>query len=127
MYLVTGISGNVGSQVVAQLLERGTEVRALVRDPGKATPWQGRIEVVTGDLEKPESLAVAAGGVEGIFLMNVGEKDTFRRLLNLIGVVTDGHDPVGLSHWRAARFEALRAGRPAADVDFLRCGLRVQC
>jgi len=25
-----------------------------------------------------------------------------------------------LSHWRAAGFEALRAGRPAADVEFLR-------
>lgn len=84
MYLVTGISGNVGSQVVAQLLECGAEVRALVRDPGKATPWQGRIEVVTGDLEKPESLAVAAGGVKGIFVMNVGGNEAFRRLLNVI-------------------------------------------
>lgn len=46
---------------------------------------------------------------------------------HVIGVATDGHDPGGLSHWHAARFEALRAGRPAADVDFLRCGREVQC
>jgi hypothetical protein len=40
----------------------------------------------------------------------------------------DGHDLSELvSHWHAARFEALRAGRSAADVDFLRCGSRVQC
>jgi hypothetical protein len=37
---------------------------------------------------------------------------------DFIGAVTDDRDPAGLSHWRAARFEALRAGRPAADVEF---------
>jgi hypothetical protein len=46
---------------------------------------------------------------------------------SILGVATDGHVPGGLSHWRAARFEALRAGRPAADVAFLRCGRGVQC
>ena len=34
--LVTGATGTVGSQVVQQLVQRGADVRALVRDPAKA-------------------------------------------------------------------------------------------
>jgi len=32
--LVTGATGNVGRQVVSQLLRRGARVRALTRNPG---------------------------------------------------------------------------------------------
>ncbi|MBB4002219.1 uncharacterized protein YbjT (DUF2867 family) [Aurantimonas endophytica] len=35
--LVTGATGNVGSNVVEQLVNRGADVRALVRDPSKAS------------------------------------------------------------------------------------------
>jgi uncharacterized protein YbjT (DUF2867 family) len=34
--VVTGATGGVGSRVVAKLLSRGRNVRAVVRDPGKA-------------------------------------------------------------------------------------------
>jgi uncharacterized protein YbjT (DUF2867 family) len=34
--LVTGATGTVGTQVVAQLTARGADTRALVRDPVKA-------------------------------------------------------------------------------------------
>jgi uncharacterized protein YbjT (DUF2867 family) len=34
--LITGATGNVGRQVVQQLVNRGADVRALVRDPSKA-------------------------------------------------------------------------------------------
>ena len=34
--LVTGATGNVGRQVVSQLLRRGARVRALTRNPGAA-------------------------------------------------------------------------------------------
>ena len=34
--LVTGATGTVGRHVVAQLAQRGAEVRALVRDPARA-------------------------------------------------------------------------------------------
>ena len=45
-----------------------------------------------------------------------------QRNLRILGVLRDEHDPAGLSHWRAARWEALRAGRPPDNVEFLRCG-----
>ena len=39
----------------------------------------------------------------------------------------DSHNPAGSSHWHSVRFEALRAGHPAVDVEFLRCSCVVRC
>ena len=36
MIVVAGATGNVGREVVRQLAEAGTPVRAVVRDPAKA-------------------------------------------------------------------------------------------
>lgn len=67
MILVTGATGNVGSNVVSQLLEAGEKVRVLTRNPsGRAFPDQ--VEVVTGDLAQPQTLPEALSGVERAFL-----------------------------------------------------------
>jgi uncharacterized protein YbjT (DUF2867 family) len=66
MILVTGASGNVGSEVVAELAARGAAVRAVVRDPARVSL---PAEVVAGDLELPESLTPALDGVEAVFLL----------------------------------------------------------
>lgn len=52
------------------MLEGGHKVRALVRDPQKASDWatQG-VELREGDLNDPVALAGALEGVEGAFLM----------------------------------------------------------
>jgi uncharacterized protein YbjT (DUF2867 family) len=53
--LVIGATGNVGSQVVHQLLERGAQVTALTRRPG-ATGLAGPVELLRGDLSDPACL-----------------------------------------------------------------------
>ena len=53
--LVTGATGNVGRVVVAQLLDLGRPVRALVRNP-KPAKLPVEVEVVCGDLTAPETL-----------------------------------------------------------------------
>jgi uncharacterized protein YbjT (DUF2867 family) len=68
MILVTGATGNVGRNVVTGLLERGTGVRALVRDPARANLPDG-VEVVQGDLARPETLPAALDGVDAVFLV----------------------------------------------------------
>ncbi|MBL1100598.1 NmrA family NAD(P)-binding protein [Streptomyces coffeae] len=69
--LVTGATGTVGRQVVAELLARGHAVRALTRDVAKAAFPVG-VEVVQGDLTEPDSLIPALEGVTGLHLITFG-------------------------------------------------------
>ncbi|MFI6387909.1 NAD(P)H-binding protein [Nonomuraea sp. NPDC050540] len=62
MILVTGGTGSVGGQVVAQLREQGVEARALTRDPKR--PGE-----VYGDLTDPATLDAALDGVDKVFLV----------------------------------------------------------
>jgi uncharacterized protein YbjT (DUF2867 family) len=69
--LVTGATGTVGRQVVAELLARGHAVRALTRDAAKAA-FQAGVEVVEGDLTDPDSLVPALEGITGLHLITFG-------------------------------------------------------
>jgi uncharacterized protein YbjT (DUF2867 family) len=68
MILVTGATGNVGSELVHALAKAGEGVRALVRNPEDAVLPAG-VEAASGDLNKPESLAGALTGVRAVFLL----------------------------------------------------------
>lgn len=63
---MTGATGKVGHAVASALLERGDEVRALVRDPAWAAIPEGA-EPVRGDATDAESLAEAVRGCELVF------------------------------------------------------------
>ncbi len=69
MFLVTGATGNVGSELVRSLAGAGDEVRALTRASGQ-TPLPAGVEGVTGDLDDPGTLSSALTGVRGVFLMS---------------------------------------------------------
>jgi uncharacterized protein YbjT (DUF2867 family) len=79
MFLVTGATGNVGSELVSALAGAGERVRALVRTP-REIPGA---EAVPGDLNHPTTLTEALAGVRGIFLLP-GYQDT-PGLLTLAG------------------------------------------
>jgi len=83
MILVTGATGNVGSQVVQQLLAQGRKVR-VTRDAAKISSLAAEVEVALGDMTQPDTFAAAAQGAEAIFLMN-GALDgrAFRQLLEV--------------------------------------------
>ncbi|MFI9048316.1 NAD(P)H-binding protein [Streptomyces sp. NPDC053427] len=66
--LVTGATGNVGRQIVAQLVAEGTPVRALARHAGSAGLPKGA-EAAEADLSEPDSLAAALTGTETVFLV----------------------------------------------------------
>ncbi|MFJ4874104.1 SDR family oxidoreductase [Streptomyces sp. NPDC088745] len=72
--LVTGATGSVGRQVVAELLARGARVRALTRNPARAG-FPAEVEVVRGDLADPATLAPALDGVEAVHLIVFGGED----------------------------------------------------
>lgn len=78
--LVTGATGQIGRQVVQQLVQRGAKVRALVRNPAKADFAPG-VDVVQGDLLDPDSLRNAYQGVSTLFLLNAVAPDEFTQAL----------------------------------------------
>ena len=66
--LVTGATGKVGNAVASELVERGDEVVALVRDPDRARESvPAAAELARGDVTDPASLRAAAQGIEGAF------------------------------------------------------------
>ena len=54
--LVAGATGGVGKRVVRRLLEKGYQVRSLVRDKDRASSILGDVETYVGDITQPETL-----------------------------------------------------------------------
>lgn len=70
MFLITGITGNVGGAAAKHLLAAGKRVRALVRDEGKAKSWADQgVELINGEWEDAAAMTAALTGVEGAYLM----------------------------------------------------------
>src|SRR5690349_8031520 len=68
--LVTGASGYIGGRLVDTLLERGTPVRAMARDPRRLPHLQQRgVEVVAGDAMDRSSLRQALSGVSAAYYL----------------------------------------------------------
>ncbi|WP_105430835.1 SDR family oxidoreductase [Neorhizobium sp. T6_25] len=83
--LVTGATGNIGSQVIQHLVDRGADVRALVRDPSKAN-FPASVAVVKGDFLDVDSLRTAFDGVSTQFLLNAVVSDEFTQALIALNV-----------------------------------------
>jgi uncharacterized protein YbjT (DUF2867 family) len=70
---------------VAQLLAKGKKVRVFTRDAGKVAHWSGRVEIASGDFEKPDTFARAIANVEAAFLMNGSlDQQLFERLVTVV-------------------------------------------
>lgn len=67
--LVAGATGRVGHFIVQQLRDAGVPVRALTRNAASADFGAG-VEVVEGNLTKPQTLAPLLVGVEAVHLIN---------------------------------------------------------
>jgi len=94
MIVITGATGQLGSLIVASLLERipAEEVGVSVRDPGRAADLAERgVRVRRGDFGEPDSLADAFEGATQVLIVSANE---------LGGKAVDGH---------AAAIDAARA------------------
>lgn len=60
-----GATGKAGSRILTELLDRGHEVVAIVRDPDKLAPNDG-LTVQQGDLSSVEAIAEAIGGAQAV-------------------------------------------------------------
>src|ERR1700676_4406760 len=72
MILVTGATGLNGSELVRRLSAKGIPSRALVRNLAKAQALaaMSHVEVVEGDMARPDSLTTALRGVERAMLIS---------------------------------------------------------
>ena len=86
--LVTGATGTIGGQVVQQLVKRGADVRALVRNPAQSN-LPAAVEVVQGDLFDIDSLRAAFSGVSTLFLLNAVTADEFTQALIALNVARE--------------------------------------
>jgi putative NADH-flavin reductase len=64
--LVVGATGETGRQLVAQALERGLAVTALVRDPARLAVVHPRLTVMRGDVLDQTSVDAAVRGQEAV-------------------------------------------------------------
>jgi len=83
VFLVVGATGNVGSEVTDQLLERGLHTRVFTRNAAKVERWGDRVEVAIGDFQSPDTFARAVNGAEAVFVMSQSpDQQAFARLID---------------------------------------------
>jgi uncharacterized protein YbjT (DUF2867 family) len=125
MIVVTGATGNAGSEVVRALSARGGRVRAFVRDPGTARrKLGGNVELAAGDFADPRSVRTALEGADTLFLScaddprRVGWETAaidaavaagVRRVVKLSAAAAEPGSPVAFWDWHGQVEQHLRA------------------
>jgi uncharacterized protein YbjT (DUF2867 family) len=117
MFLVMGITGKVGGATAKHLLAQGKEVRALVRNPGKAAKWADQgVQLVDGDWNDSAAIEMALRDVEGAFVMLPAQwapspdyKEAKAVIANYVGALAQAEPPrvVALSSMGANRTSGL--------------------
>jgi uncharacterized protein YbjT (DUF2867 family) len=130
MILVTGATGRAGSQVVRALQERGSAVRAFVREPVRAGQLLGGdVELAVGDFADQASVQAALEGIDDVVLSGADDprrvgweiaiidaaRDAgVRRIVKLSAIGAEPGAPVAFWDWHGRVETYLRsAGIPA--------------
>ncbi|NQY41595.1 MAG: SDR family oxidoreductase [Henriciella sp.] len=114
MILVTGATGNVGSEIARQLIARNVPFRIYVRDADKAASMIAAdgYEVALGDFSDEAAFAAALEGVAAVYMVT-NQSDAFKNdLQRMVRQV----EQAGIN-----RFVMLSAeGDPESDIFFVR-------
>jgi NADH dehydrogenase len=103
--LLTGATGNVGSEVLRRLTARGERVRCLVRDPRRLGSERVRVQIALGDLSDPASFRNALRGVSTVVHLAASIRDQPRASIEELNAV--------------ATFRLLRAAERARTERFV--------
>jgi uncharacterized protein YbjT (DUF2867 family) len=118
MILVTGVNGLIGSAVIREFARQEYPVKALVRNRAKAQALEKLpgVEVVEGDMLRPETLGHALDGVDHVLLISspdhqmvetqctfidAAKKTGVRHIVKLSGVTTSLDSPFLFSRMHA--------------------------
>ena len=107
--LVTGASGLAGSAVIREFVRRKHPVRALVRSRARARAFEAlrTVEIVEGDMSRPETLTEPLSGVDRVLLLSSPDP----QLVETQSTFIDTARKSGVQ--RIVKF----SGLSAADVD----------
>jgi len=96
MILVTGATGLTGGELVRRLSAKGVPVRALVRNTAKAEALSHlpHVEIVEGDMSRPETLSGPLQGVDRAMLISSSAPDMLEVQSNFI----DAAKKAGVKH-----------------------------
>ena len=124
MIVVTGATGQIGSEVVRQLAEKGQKVRPLIRDPKKAEPLSHEnVMFVMGDLSDPKSLDEAFKGAQKLFLLTsadpkqvelqhnaleAAKRAGIQHVVKMSAMGASKDSPVALGRWHSQTEEELK-------------------
>ena len=86
--LVTGSTGRIGAQVVAQLAASGSSVRALTRTPEK-TGFPAGVTAVRGDMLDADAMRLALAGANTLFLLVSNAPDELTQAINTLGLARE--------------------------------------
>ena len=135
--LVTGATGYIGGRLISDLLEKGIEVRVLVRDASRieGRSWLGKVEICVGDLLKPQTLPAALEGIDTAYYLvhsmyggkDYAEKDreaannfvqagqNLKHVIYLGGLLPEAKEISNHLKSRSEVGEILRAGLPTTE------------
>lgn len=75
--LVTGATGYIGSQLISKLHDDGYSIYALVRNPANyKKPYEDRFELLTGDLDKSDTLEELPQDIDAAYYLVHGMANT---------------------------------------------------
>jgi uncharacterized protein YbjT (DUF2867 family) len=123
MILIVGASGRLGSVVVQHLLKQGKSIRILTRNPlGLAHLKLQGVEIVSGDLRDPASLASACQGIEQVLAAAHaldGKGDNDPHTVDDMGNrhLIDAAKAAGVKHFI---FVSVQGASPNSPLEFFR-------
>ncbi len=119
--LLSGATGNVGSELAKALSQRGVQFRAMVRLPESAGGLASLpgVELVRGDFDDGATLARALQGVERAFLLTSSSERAEAQQLTFVEAARAAgvRHIVKLSQWAADRSSPVRFLRYHAAVE----------
>ncbi|MEL6862411.1 MAG: SDR family oxidoreductase [Pseudomonadota bacterium] len=114
MILVTGATGNVGSEIARQLIAKGIPFRIYVRDADKAASLIGSdgYETALGDFSDEAAFATALTGIDAVYMVT-NQSDAFKA--DLQRMIRQHHKAVD-----PRLFDLSAEGDPDSDIFFVR-------
>jgi dihydroflavonol-4-reductase len=133
--LVTGGTGLLGNNVIRLLLDRGEQVRALVRDGADERPFRGLdVDRRSGDVRDPDAVRRAVAGVSCVVhcagLVHIGwTRLAEARAINVDGSlhVADAARAAGARMVHVSTIDVLAPGRRDQPADEETPGEKVPC